>query len=109
VFHVWWLRIHPTMSKDDPAERALRAVAARARSTMEIVDWREFYNFIATAASCRKRWTMTHVRQRLLEMNVPEERANELSEIYGHCRCAIYWMGTGSHKQDTQGWSLFLT
>jgi hypothetical protein len=96
------------MSKDDFAERSLKAVAARAIHTMDIVDWREFYNFVATVASCRKRWTRADVKRRLLEMKVPEDKAEELSEAYGHCRCALYFMGNGIHKNDAKGWSYFL-
>jgi hypothetical protein len=95
------------MSKDEFAERSLKEVAARAMHAMEIVDWREFYNLVATVASCRKLWTTSYVKRRFLEMEVPEETAEKLCELYGHCRCALYFMGNGIHKNDTLGWSKF--
>ncbi len=97
------------MPDDGLAERAIRELAANMRySPPALEDWERFYIFVATTHHCQNKWSATDVAQRLLRLGVPQERAEELGELYGHGRATLYMAGKGRHKNDKTGWTCFL-
>jgi hypothetical protein len=89
------------------AEDYLRTVAANAKvGSKGISELRLLYSFVITARRARLSWTATEVQKRLVEQGVDEEPAEELGQIYGHCRAVLQLAGKGNHRDED--WSLFL-
>jgi hypothetical protein len=95
------------MPNDERAERRLRQLASNARTgRLDILDWERFYWFVVTAATCRKRWSASDVTERMQQLGVSADRAEELGDLHGHCRAVLYIRGKG--KRGSTGWSFFL-
>src|ERR1700680_297374 len=90
------------------AEHCLRTLAANAKGgSIGRSEWRWLYSFVIAARRARLRWTATDVQKRLVEQGVDEERAEELGQIYGHCRAALHLAGKGDKRDHV--WSRFLS
>lgn len=90
------------------AEDYLRTVAANAKvGSIGIPEFRELFGFVIAPRRARLPWTATEVQKRLVEQGVDEEPAEELGQIYGHCRAALQLAGKGDHRDEA--WSLFLS
>ena len=83
-----------TSRRDDRmglVEHLLQTLAANAKvGSIGISELRWLYSFVIAASRARLRWTATDVQKRLVEQGVDEERAEELGQIYGHCRAALH-------------------
>ena len=89
-------------------ENCLRTLAANAKvGSIGISELRCLYSFVIVARRARLRWTATDVQKRLVEQGVDEERAEELGQIYGHCRAALHLAGKGDWRDNV--WSRFLS
>lgn len=89
-------------------ENCLRTLAANAKvGSIGISELRWLYSFVIAARRARLRWTATDVQKRLVEQGVDEERAEELGQIYGHCRAALRLAGKGEQRDEV--WSRFLS
>lgn len=96
------------MTARELAEYCLRTLAANAKvGSIGISELRWLYSFVIAARRARLRWTATDVQQRLVEQRVDEERAEELGQIYGHCRAVLHLAGKGDQRDKV--WSRFLS
>jgi len=96
------------MTARELVEHCLRTLAANAKvGSIGIPELRSLYRFIIVAKRAKLRWTATDVQKRLIEQGVDEERAEELGQIYGHCRAALYLSGKGDQRDEV--WSQFLS
>jgi hypothetical protein len=75
--------------------------------TKQIETKKFLFGFVIVARRARLLWTATEVQKRLVEQGVDEEQAEELGQIYGHCRAALQLAGKGDHRDEV--WSLFLS
>ena len=75
----------------DPVELALfRYIkAGHGDRAASVFDWDRFYRFVVLAHTFRKGWDAYDVKGRMLRYGLPEARAEEMSQLYWHCRCAL--------------------
>ena len=75
----------------DPVELALfRYVKVRhGEAAASSFDWDRFYRFVVLAHTFRKGWDAYDVKARMLRYGLPEDKAEEMSQVYWHCRCAL--------------------
>jgi hypothetical protein len=96
------------MTARDLVEYCLRTLAANTKvGSIGIYELRCLYSFVIVVRRARLRWTATDVQKRLVEQGVDEERAEELGQIYGHCRAALQLAGKGDQRDEV--WSRFLS
>jgi hypothetical protein len=96
------------MTARELVEHCLRTLAANAKvGSIGISELRSLYGFVIVARRAKLRWTATDVQKRLVEQGVDEERAEEIGQIYGHCRAALYLAGKGDQRDEV--WSQFLS
>jgi len=96
------------MTTRELAEYCLRTLAANAKvGSIGISELRWLYSFVITAKRARLLWTAADVQKRLVEQGVDEERAEELGQIYGHCRATLHLAGKGDQRDGA--WSRFLS
>jgi len=96
------------MTARELVEYCLRTLAANAKvGSIGISELRWLYRLVIAARRAGLRWTATDIQKRLVEQGVDEERAEELGQIYGHCRAALHLTGKGDHRDEV--WSRFLS
>lgn len=96
------------MTARELVERFLQTLAANAKvGSIGISELKELYSFVLAARRARLRWTVTDVRKRLVEQGVDEDRAEELGQIYGHCRAVRHLAGRADKRDN--GWPQFLS
>ena len=96
------------MAARELVEYCLRTLAANAKvGCIGISELRCLYRFVIVVRRAGLRWTATDVQKRLVEQGVDEERAEELGQIYGHCRVALLLAGKGDKRDEV--WSRFLS
>lgn len=96
------------MTARELVDHCLRTLAANVKTgSIGIYELRCLYAFIIVARRAKLRWTATDVEKRLVEQGVDEGRAEELGEIYGHCRAALHLAGKGDQADEV--WSRFLS
>jgi len=78
-------------TQSNTAEHLLRRFAVLAnRSSLDARDWERFYGFIIVASRYRVAWDHQELARRLVELGLPRGLAQELGEIYWHCRCVLF-------------------
>lgn len=96
------------MTARELVEHCLRTLAANAKvGNIAMSELRSLYRFVIVARRAGSHWTATDVQKRLVEQGVDEERAEELGQIYGHCRAALHLAGKGDQRDEV--WSRFLS
>ena len=96
------------LSARELVDHLLRAVAANVKvGDIGISELRWLYSFVITVRRARLRWTATDVQKRLVKQSVDEERAEELGQIYGHCRAVLHLAGKGDQRDEV--WSRYLS
>jgi hypothetical protein len=72
------------------------------RESLSPRDWERFYGFISVAAQYRVGWDHHDVARRLGDLGFGNELAQELGEVYWHCRCVLFvrrrYYSFGSYK-----------
>ena len=96
------------MTARELVDHSLRTLAANTKvGSIGIYELRCLYGFVIVVRRARLCWTATDVQKRLVEHGVDEERAEELGQIYGHCRAALQLAGKGDRRDEI--WSRFLS
>jgi hypothetical protein len=96
------------MTARELVEYCLRTLAANTKvGSIGISELRWLYSFVIAARRAGLRWAATDVQKRLVEQGVDERRAEELGQIYGHCRAALHLAGKGDPRDEV--WSRFLS
>jgi len=83
--------VEDTKVPSDPVEFALfRYVKLRhGDNAASPFGWNRFYRFAVLAHARRKGWDACDVKARMLRYGLPEKKAEEMAEVYWHCRCAL--------------------